>query len=192
MSDVKPIQKKSERKAKRVETYGTYILKVLKAIESEDGKGQKDVGVSKRCMEAMNSLVNDLFERISTEASILARKSHRNTIGKKEIESAAKLVLNGGELFKSAQDFANDAVSKYSSDKQKKWFSVFVQNNYHIYKWKISLAKTCHCEYVRNRRSRDMRIRSSKYVPLWSQKILEAFTKIKGQLKEWNIWHNIS
>ena len=132
MSDVKPIQKKSERKAKRVETYGTYILKVLKAIESEDGKGQKDVGVSKRCMEAMNSLVNDLFERISTEASILARKSHRNTIGKKEIESAAKLVLNGGELFKSAQDFANDAVSKYSSDKQKKWFSVFVQNNYHI------------------------------------------------------------
>ncbi|CAL6018552.1 Histone_H2B [Hexamita inflata] len=79
MSDVKPIQKKSERKAKRVETYGTYILKVLKAIESEDGKGQKDVGVSKRCMEAMNSPVNDLFERISTEASILARKSHHVT-----------------------------------------------------------------------------------------------------------------
>jgi len=84
-------------------------------------------------MEAMNSLVNDLFERISTEASILARKSHRNTIGKKEIESASKLVLNGGELFKSAQDFANDAVSKYSSDKQKKWFYLFVSLYVFIY-----------------------------------------------------------
>jgi len=103
MSDVKPVEvKKTERKAKRVETYGTYILKVLKGIEGEDGKISKDVGVSKRCMEAMNSLVNDLFERIATEASILARKSHRNTIGKKEIESASKLVLNGGELYKNA------------------------------------------------------------------------------------------
>lgn len=95
-------EKKTERKTKRVETYGTYILKVLKSIEAEDGKAPKDVGVSKRCMEAMNSLVNDLFERIATEAAVLARKSHRNTIGKKEVESASKLVLNGGELFKSA------------------------------------------------------------------------------------------
>ena len=119
MSDVKH-EKKTERKAKRVETYGTYILKVLKSIETEEGKAPKDVGVSKRCMEAMNSLVNDLFDRIATEASILARKSHRNTIGKKEIESASKLVLNGGELYKAAFEFANDAVSKYSSDREKK------------------------------------------------------------------------
>ena len=110
----------TERKAKRVETYGTYILKVLKSIETEDGKTPTDIGVSKRCMEAMNSLVNDLFDRIATEASILARKSHRNTIGKKEIESASKLVLNGGELYKAAYEFANDAVSKYSSDREKK------------------------------------------------------------------------
>ena len=60
------------------------------------------MGVSKRCMEAMNSLVADIFERIGTEASLLAKKSHRNTIGKREIECASKLVLCGGELFKSA------------------------------------------------------------------------------------------
>ena len=113
-----PAPAKHERKAKRVETYGTYILKVLKQIESGDDKN-KDAGVSKRCMEAMNSLVNDLFERIASEAAILARKSHRNTIGKKEVESASKLVLNGGDLFKSCQEFASDAVSKYSSDKEK-------------------------------------------------------------------------
>ena len=117
MSEAAPA--KMERKAKRVETYGTYILKVLKSIEAADEKGPKECGVSKRCMEAMNSLVNDLFERIASEAAVLARKSHRNTIGKKEIESAAKLVLNGGELFRSAQEFASDAVSKYSSDKEK-------------------------------------------------------------------------
>ena len=124
MSDVKMSQNlnnnKLDRKAKRVETYGTYILKVLKSIETEEGKSPKEIGVSKRCMECMNSLVNDLFERIATEASILARKSHRNTIGKKEIESASKLVLNGGELYKAAYEFANDAVSKYSSEREKK------------------------------------------------------------------------
>ena len=71
-------------------------------------------------MECMNSLVNDLFERVASEAAILARKSHRNTIGKKEVASGAQLVLNGGELFKAAQDFANDACAKYSSGKDKK------------------------------------------------------------------------
>ena len=119
MSEVKTAQAEDKTRSKRrVETYGTYILKVLKSLE-QDEKNVKDLGISKRCMEAMNSLVNDLFERIANESSILARKSHRNTIGKKEIESGAKLVLNGGELFKAAQDFANDAVSKYSSDKHK-------------------------------------------------------------------------
>ena len=123
MTEVKPAvapAQKAERKMKRTETYGTYILKVLKSIETEDKTNPKDIGISKKCMEAMNSLVNDLFERIATEASNLARKSHRNTIGKKEVESASKLVLNGGELFNLAQSFANDAVAKYSSDKEKK------------------------------------------------------------------------
>ena len=115
MSDVKMSQNKVDRKSRRVETYGTYILKVLKSIDHEEGKSPKDIGVSKRCMECMNSLVNDLFERIATEASILARKSHRNTIGKKEIESASKLVLNGGELYKAAYEFASDAIAKYTS-----------------------------------------------------------------------------
>ena len=130
MSDVKPEVKKTERKTKRVETYGTYILKVLKSIETEEVKAPKEVGVSKRCMEAMNSLVTDLFERISNEASSLARQSHRNTIGKKEVESAAKLVLNGGELFKASQDFATDAVSKYSSEKKDKWYCIFGEMNF--------------------------------------------------------------
>jgi histone H2B len=120
MSDVKPteIAKKAHNK-KRVESYSTYVLKVLKAVSAED-KQNADVGVSKRCMEAMNSLVTDLFERIATEAATLARKAHRNTIGKKEVESATKLVLTGGELCKQAMDYAAEAVSKYSSDKEKK------------------------------------------------------------------------
>lgn len=37
MSEIKPVEaaKKNERKAKRVETYGTYILKVLKSVTAE-------------------------------------------------------------------------------------------------------------------------------------------------------------
>ena len=119
MTDIKQAAPEKTRSKKRIETYGTYILKVLKSLEQDD-KNIKDLGISKRCMECMNSLVNDLFERVASEAAILARKSHRNTIGKKEVASGAQLVLNGGELFKAAQDFANDACAKYSSGKDKK------------------------------------------------------------------------
>ena len=48
---------KTTRKAKRVETYGTYILKVLKSIETEEGKSPKDIGVSKRCMASTQETV---------------------------------------------------------------------------------------------------------------------------------------
>ncbi|KAH0571239.1 Histone H2B [Spironucleus salmonicida] len=107
---------KATRKMKRVETYGTYILKVLKASDAFQGK-DADCGVSKQCMAAMNSMVNDLFERIASEASQIARQHHRNTIGKSQITAAAKLVLNGGELYKAAQSHAESAISKYSSNK---------------------------------------------------------------------------
>ena len=114
--DAKQVVAKTQRKHKRVETFGTYILKVLKFCEANE---HKDIGVSKRCMEVMNSLVIDVFNRIASEASSLARKSKRNTIGKNEIRSAAKLVLNGGELFKHADEHATKAITKYGSDKSK-------------------------------------------------------------------------
>lgn len=50
------------KKKKRTETYSTYIYKVLKQVHP-------DTGISGKAMSVLNSFVNDVFERISTEAS---------------------------------------------------------------------------------------------------------------------------
>jgi len=51
---------------KRLETYSIYIYKVLKQVHP-------DTGISSKAMSIMNSFVNDLFERIASEASKLAQ-----------------------------------------------------------------------------------------------------------------------
>ncbi|KAG6371853.1 histone-fold-containing protein [Boletus reticuloceps] len=51
-----------KRKKARKETYSTYIYKVLKQVHPETGISNKGMGV-------LNSFVNDLFERIASEAS---------------------------------------------------------------------------------------------------------------------------
>ena len=55
-----------KRRKKRKETYSSYIYKVLKQVHP-------DTGVSSKAMSIMKSFVNDIFERISAEASRLAQ-----------------------------------------------------------------------------------------------------------------------
>ena len=54
-----------KRKRKRRETYTSYIYRVLKRIHP-------GVGVSTKAMGIMNSFVDDIFERITSEAVRLA------------------------------------------------------------------------------------------------------------------------
>ena len=56
---------KKKRRGKRKESYAIYIYKVLKQVHP-------DTGISSKAMGIMNSFVNDIFERIATEASRLA------------------------------------------------------------------------------------------------------------------------
>lgn len=53
---------KKKRKKARKETYSSYIYKVLRQVHP-------DTGISNKGMGVLNSFVNDLFERIATEAS---------------------------------------------------------------------------------------------------------------------------
>ncbi|KFD73346.1 hypothetical protein M514_14686 [Trichuris suis] len=46
-------------------------------------------------MSMINSIVNDVFDRISTEASRLSQYSNRDTISSREIQTAAPLLLPG-------------------------------------------------------------------------------------------------
>jgi histone H2B len=60
-----------------------------------------DTGVSSKAMSIMNSFVNDIFERIASEASRLNHYNKRSTITSREIQTAVRLLLPG-ELIKHA------------------------------------------------------------------------------------------
>ena len=106
-SATRPGDKK--RRKKRKETYSSYIYKVLKQVHP-------DTGVSSKAMSIMNSFVNDIFERISAEASRLAHYNKRSTITSREIQTAVRLLLPG-ELAKHAVSEGTKAVTKYTSSK---------------------------------------------------------------------------
>ena len=99
----------SEKKGKRrrKESYGIYIYNVLRQVHP-------DVGVSSKAMSIMNSFVNDIFERITSEASRLSIRNKKSTIFSREIKTAVRLLLPG-ELAKHAISEGTKAVTKYTS-----------------------------------------------------------------------------
>ncbi|ORX39618.1 histone-fold-containing protein [Kockovaella imperatae] len=98
-----------KRTKKRVESYSTYIYKVLKQVHP-------DTGISNKAMAILNSFVADIFERIASEASKLASYNHRSTISSREIQTSVRLILPG-ELSKHAISEGTKAVTKFSSSK---------------------------------------------------------------------------
>lgn len=98
-----------KRHRKRKESYAIYIYKVLKQVHP-------DTGISSKAMSIMNSFVNDIFERIATEASRLAHYNKKSTITSREIQTAVRLLLPG-ELAKHAVSEGTKAVTKYTSSK---------------------------------------------------------------------------
>jgi histone H2B len=76
---------KKHRK-KRKESYAIYNFKVLKQVHP-------DTGVSSKAMSIMNSFVNDIFERIASEASRLAHYNKSSTITSREIQTPVRLLL---------------------------------------------------------------------------------------------------
>ena len=108
---VKTTTKKAtgKRTAKRTESYASYIYKVLKQVHPE-------TGISKKGMSVMNSFINDIFERIASEAGKLARYNGKSTLTSREIQTAVRLSLPG-ELAKHAVSEGTKAVTKYTGAK---------------------------------------------------------------------------
>jgi histone H2B len=98
---------KKKRSKKRVESYSTYIYKVLKQVHP-------DTGISKKGMSIMNSFINDIFERIAGEAGKLSTYNKKATLSSREIQTAVRLMLPG-ELAKHAVSEGTKAVTKFSS-----------------------------------------------------------------------------
>ncbi|EPY89681.1 hypothetical protein CB1_000086006 [Camelus ferus] len=99
-----------KRKRSRKESYSIYVYKVLKQVHP-------DTGISSKAMGIMNSFVNDIFERIASEASRLAHYNKRSTITSREVQTAVRLLLPG-ELAKHAVSEGTKAVTKYTSSKR--------------------------------------------------------------------------
>jgi len=99
-------EKKKRRKVRK-ETYSSYIYKVLKQVHP-------DTGISNKAMAILNSFVNDIFERIATEASKLAAYSKKSTISSREIQTSVRLILPG-ELAKHAISEGTKSVTKFSA-----------------------------------------------------------------------------
>ena len=97
-----------ERKRKRRETYTSYIYRVLKRIHP-------GVGVSTKAMGIMNSFVDDIFERITSEAVRLALQNKKSTISHREIETAVRLLLSG-ELAKHAVNEGRESLFFYTNN----------------------------------------------------------------------------
>ena len=102
-----PKKAASGSKKKRTESYSSYIYKVLKQVHP-------DTGISKKGMSIMNSFINDIFERIASEAGKLSTYNKKATLSSREIQSAVRLMLPG-ELAKHAVSEGTKAVTKFSS-----------------------------------------------------------------------------
>ena len=102
---VKKTTKKGHRKAHH--SWNVYVNRSLKSIN-------KEIGMSGKAMKIVNSFVNDIFERIATEAANLVRANKKRTLGSREIQTAVRLVLPA-ELAKHAMAEGTKAIAKVSS-----------------------------------------------------------------------------
>ena len=98
---------KGTKKARRSESYSMYIYKVLKQVHP-------DTGISKKAMSIMNSFINDIFERIASQAGTLSRYNKKMTLSSREIQTSVRLMLPG-ELAKHAVSEGTKAVTKFTS-----------------------------------------------------------------------------
>ncbi|KAH9174880.1 histone-fold-containing protein, partial [Lactarius sanguifluus] len=94
-------EEKKKRRKLRKETYSSYIYKASQC----SNKVHPDTGISNKAMAILNSFVNDIFERIATEASKLAAYSKKSTY----------LVKGNPDRCSTAISEGTKSVTKFSS-----------------------------------------------------------------------------
>ena len=97
--------KKSTRKPKR--SWSVYVHRSLKQVNA-------NLTLSAKSMKILNSFVNDMFDRIATQAAALARVNKKSTLGSREVQTAVRLTLPA-ELAKHAMAEGTKAVAKASA-----------------------------------------------------------------------------
>ncbi|KAL4611568.1 hypothetical protein ACB092_08G134000 [Castanea dentata] len=109
----KPTKEKKIRKRKiSGEGYKRYVFMVFKQV-------RPGMGISSKAMTIFNNLMNDMFERLASEAAKLSKYTGRMTLSSREIQGAVRLVLPG-ELGKHANSEGTKAVTTYISNNNTK------------------------------------------------------------------------
>ena len=97
-----------KKQRKNFQSFSLYIYKVLKGISNE-------IGISKKGMAVINSLVADLFEQVALEASKLVRYQKKRTLSSQDVQTAVKLLLPR-ELGDHAIIEGSKAIAKFNNN----------------------------------------------------------------------------
>ena len=106
-------EKAAKKKKKRRPTYTSlqrYIYMVMKTLNPE-------IGISRRAMSVVNSMLQDWMQRLSATAAGLVRKGRGATLGSRELQTAVRLDLPG-EIAKHAVSEGVKAVAKFTSSRK--------------------------------------------------------------------------
>jgi len=95
-----------KKPTKKIRSYSSYIFKVLKQVHP-------DTGISKKAMSIMNTFINDIFDRLASEAGKLVTYNKKATLSPREIQTAVRLMLPG-KLAKHSVSEGTNAVTKFS------------------------------------------------------------------------------
>lgn len=101
------VEKKKKHKKKDTTRYGAYIYKVLKQVHP-------NTGISRKAMNIMESLVEDIIDRLIHEAGTVCRSNARKTMSSKEVQAATLLLLKG-ELAKHGVSQGIKALTAYNT-----------------------------------------------------------------------------
>ncbi|KAG7312645.1 Histone H2B [Plutella xylostella] len=102
----KPIAKSKKMKKKSFQSFSIYIYKLLRTVTPDN------IRISRKSMLIMNNFVNDMLEKIASEASKLVSHGKKNTLSSREVQTAVRLLIPG-ELAKHANSEAMKAITLY-------------------------------------------------------------------------------
>ena len=102
-------KKKVKREFKKEENFQSSIYKVLKHLNP-------DIGINKRAMSTMNSIVLEIYRKISREAATMSRNVEK-TLGQNTMQCAIKLTVPG-ELCKHSVTEGAKAYTKYLKSRE--------------------------------------------------------------------------
>ena len=107
MSKTESLEIKSQSKKKKFRFYDSYISKVLKTIETNNG-------ITSNAKQQLNSVLIIISKMIANRAVELTEISKKRTLSKKEVENSVKIYLEG-ELQAHAVRHGNKSVNAFET-----------------------------------------------------------------------------